>query len=126
MEVIAVEPTESAVLSGNAAGPHKIQGIGAGFVPKNCEVKIIDEIFKVSSEDAIKTSRHLACKEGIFVGISSGAVVKCALEVGKRPGNAGKTIVAICASFGERYLSTALFADLHAEAEAQRPVHVTL
>lgn len=104
---VAVEPSTSAVLSGNAPGPHKIQGIGAGFEPKNFNREYIDEIFPVSSEDAIATSRRLG-RNGFFAGISSGASLFAAIELAKRPENKGKTIVALLPDTGERYLSTAL------------------
>jgi len=121
LQLVAVEPTESPVLSGGNPGPHKIQGIGAGFIPQNCDTSLISEIVKIDSNTAIQTSRNLATKEGVFAGISSGASVAAAIEVGCRPENAGKTIVCIIPSFGERYLSTALFADLHVEAVNQAP-----
>ncbi len=107
---VAIEPTTSAVLSGNAPGPHKIQGIGAGFEPKNFNREFIDEILPVSSEDAIATSRRLG-RNGFFAGISSGASLFAAIELAKRPENKGKTIVALLPDTGERYLSTALLED---------------
>jgi cysteine synthase A len=105
---VAVEPEGSAVISGGQPGPHKIQGIGAGFIPKNCNVDIIDDIIKVSNENAFATAQDLAEKDGILGGISTGANVWAAIELAKRPEMAGKTIVTIGCSFGERYLSTPL------------------
>ena len=110
--VVAVEPADSPVLSGGQPGPHKIQGIGAGFVPAVLNTGIIDEIVKVSNEDAMRTARTVAVTDGILVGISSGAAIWAALQVARRPANVGKRIVAIIPSSGERYLSTALFADI--------------
>ncbi|UTD29078.1 cysteine synthase A [Bradyrhizobium sp. WD16] len=112
LRMVAVEPEESPVLSGGQHSPHKIQGIGAGFVPDILDRAVIDEIVKVNSATAIETSRAMARSEGIAGGISSGAAIAAALELGKRPENAGKTIVAIVPSFSERYLSTALFEDI--------------
>ena len=109
VRVVAVEPVESPVLSGGQHSPHKIQGIGAGFVPDILDRSVIDEIVKIDSATAIATSRALARAEGIPGGISSGAAIAAALELGKKPENAGKTILAIIPSFSERYLSTALF-----------------
>ncbi len=111
-KAIAVEPATSAVLSGEPSGPHKIQGIGAGFVPKTLDTSVLDEILKVSNEDAIQTAKDLAKKEGILCGISSGAAMFGALEVAARPENKDKIIVVILPDYGERYLSSVLFEDL--------------
>jgi cysteine synthase A len=111
VKVIAVEPADSPVLSGGNPGPHKIQGIGAGFVPGVLNTKIYDEVFRVASPDAGATSRDLARREGILVGISSGAALFAGLEIAKRPESAGKTIVVLLPDTGERYLSTWLFAE---------------
>jgi cysteine synthase A len=117
MQIIAVEPAASPVLSGGAKGPHPIQGIGAGFVPTVLNTRIIDEIIQVGGEDAFATARRAAREEGLLVGISSGAALWASLQVAQRPANKGKLIVTIIPSFGERYLSTPLFADLAEEAE---------
>src|ERR1700731_198813 len=109
LRIVAVEPEESPVLSGGQHTPHKIQGIGAGFIPDILDRSVIDEIVKVNSQTAIETARALARNEGIPGGISSGAAIAAALEIGKRPESAGKTILAIVPSFSERYLSTVLF-----------------
>ena len=111
VKVVAVEPATSPVLSGGKAGPHKIQGIGAGFVPDTLNTDIYDEILPVQNEDAFATGRALARSEGVLVGISSGAAVFAAAQIAKRPENAGKVIVALLPDTGERYLSTPMFAD---------------
>ena len=112
IQVIAVEPAASAVLSGQPKGPHPLQGIGAGFIPANLDTTVYDEVITVEADDAFKTARRAATEEGLLVGISSGAALWAASQVAKRPENVGKTIVVIIPSFGERYLSTALFAGL--------------
>jgi len=109
VKIIAVEPFDSPVLSGGAKGPHKIQGIGAGFVPDNFKKEVVDEIFKVKNEEAFETSRKLAASEGLLVGISSGAAAFAATQIAKRPENKGKTIVVLLPDTGEGYLSTPLF-----------------
>ena len=110
VKVVAVEPTDSPVLSGGAPGAHKIQGIGAGLVPMNCNPAVVDEILQVTNDDAIRTGRELAQKEGLLVGISSGAAVSAATRLALLPENEGKTIVALLPDTGERYLSTLLYA----------------
>lgn len=109
VRIVAVEPADSAVLSGNPSGPHKIQGIGAGFVPDNFDPSVVDEIVRVKSEDAGNTARELAKKEGILTGISTGANLWTALDLSRKPENAGKLIVAVVCDTGERYLSTWLY-----------------
>ena len=111
-QVIAVEPDASPILSGGTKGPHPIQGIGAGFIPDVLNTKIYDEVIRVKNEDAFQTARRMAREEGLLVGISSGAATWAAVQVANRAENTGKLIVVIIPSFGERYLSTALFADL--------------
>ncbi len=108
-KAVAVEPMDSPVLSGGSPGPHMIQGIGAGFVPRNLDRSVVDEIFKVTNDEAFAMARRLTREEGLLVGISSGAAVHAAVEIAKRPENAGKRIVTVLPDFGERYLSTILY-----------------
>ena len=116
-KAVAVEPAKSPVISGGAPGPHKLQGIGAGFIPANLNAKIVDEVIQVNEEDSGPVSKEVNQLDGIPVGVSSGAAIWAALQVAKRPENKGKTIVAIVPSSAERYLSTWLFADINTDAD---------